>query len=112
MNPPRRTLLFGSIRWHLSTSVVCAGPSERLIVTRGLDASDREARAAIRAAARMEWRDARGRRWTVERDTGSVSFFSHYHRLGPVPLPARRSLAELSDPELEDLLERARLLQG
>jgi hypothetical protein len=108
MSPRRRTLTVGSVRWHLATSVICAGPSERLIVTRGLGESDEEALAAILSADVMEWRDHGGRRWSVERSPGGLRFVSHYLTLGPVPAPATRGLAQLGDAELETLLARAR----
>ncbi|NIP82405.1 MAG: hypothetical protein GWM90_25550 [Gemmatimonadetes bacterium] len=88
--------------------MVCAGPSDRLIVTRGLGANESDAEAAILEAHRMEWRDTGFRRWRIDRDGSGVRFTSHYERLGPVSLDRDTPLARLTDPELENLLSRAR----
>ena len=107
--PSRRSVVVGSIRWVWSTNVVCAGPNDRLIVTRGLGVSETDAHTAILEARRMEWRDAGFRRWRLDRsDDGSLTFRSHYETLGPVTLDPTVPLARLDDVELEALLARAR----
>ena len=108
----RRSVTVGSIRWVWSTNVVCAGPNDRLIVTRGLGASEQDAEAAIREARRMEWRDAGFRRWRLDRDSVGVLFTSHYERLGPVQLDDAIPLARLTDVELERMLAAARAAEG
>lgn len=108
-NPPsRRSVTVGSIRWVWSTNVVCAGPRDRLIVTRGLGASEEDATAAILEAGRMEWRDAGFRRWRLDRVPEGLLFTSHYEKLGPVFVADDVPLARLTDGELEELLARAR----
>lgn len=104
----RRSVTVGPIRWVWSTNVVCAGPNDRLIVTRGLGASEEDATAAILKARRMEWRDSGFRRWRLDRRDEGVVFISHYETLGPVELDEAVPLARLSDAELESLLTRAR----
>ncbi len=108
LRPSRRSVAVGPIRWVWSTNVVCAGPSDRLIVTRGLGANESDAEAAILEARRMEWRDAGFRRWRLDRDAGGVRFTSHYEKLGPISLDRETPLARLTDSELEELLARAR----
>jgi hypothetical protein len=88
--------------------VVCAGPSDRLIVTRGLGATEADAYAAILEARRMEWRDSGFRRWRLDRGDTGVVFTSHYEKLGPVPVLGSTPLATLADADLERLLARAR----
>ncbi len=106
--PSSRPLAVGSVPWSWSTSVVCGGPSGRLIVTRGLSLSDSDAKGALLDAVRMEWRDASLRRWTIDREPAGLRFETHYEKLGPVSLDASRPLASLTDAELEGLLARAR----
>ena len=106
--PSRRSVTIGAIRWVWSTNVVCAGPNDRLIVTRGLGASEEDASAAILEATRMEWRDSGFRRWRLDRRDAGVIFTSHYERLGPVALDDAVPLAQLSDTELETMLAAAR----
>ena len=107
-SPSRRSVTVGAIRWVWSTNVVCAGPNDRLIVTRGLGASEQDATAAILEALRMEWRDAGFRRWRLDHRPEGVMFTSHYEKLGPVVLNDGIPLARLTDAELEAMLARAR----
>jgi hypothetical protein len=100
--------MVGAIRWVWSTNVVCAGPNDRLIVTRGLGASEEDAATAILEARRMEWRDAGFRRWRLERTPEGLLFTSHYEKLGPTALDDDVPLARLTDAELEAMLARAR----
>ena len=106
--PVSRTFSVGPVTWSWSSSVVCGGPSGRLIVTRAASLSDEEARGALLGAVRMEWRDASLRRWTVDRGPDGVTFETHYEKLGPVPLDDAHPLASLADAELEALLAKAR----
>lgn len=104
----RRSVTIGAIRWVWSTNVVCAGPNDRLIVTRGLGALEEDASAAILEAARMEWRDGGFRRWRLDRKPEGIVFTSHYEKLGPVALDPDVPLARLSDEDLEAMLASAR----
>ena len=108
----RKSVVVGSVRWVWSTNVVCAGPNDRLIVTRGLGASEDDAEAAILEATRMEWRDAGFRRWRLDRRPAGVLFTSHYEKLGPVELSLSVPLAQLTDHDLEAMLAKARAAEG
>ena len=110
--PSRRSVTIGPIQWVWSTNVVCAGPNDRLIVTRGLGASEADAAEAILEARRMEWRDTGFRRWRIDRRSEGVVFTSHYEKLGPVALDDGVPLARLTDAELEDMLAGARKAAG
>lgn len=110
--PSRRSVKVGSIRWVWSTNVVCAGPNDRLIVTRGLGAAEQDAERALLEAGRMEWRDTGFRRWRVDRAPGGLVFTSHYEKLGPVKVDAAVPLARLTDAELGALLAEARRCTG
>ncbi len=100
--------MLAGIRWHVAANVICAGPAERLIVMQHPVGSFDDVTEALLSATIMEWRDRGGRRWTIERCGEAVRFLSHYRSLGPVSLSSARSLAEISDAELEQLLSTAK----
>ena len=105
----RDVVKVGSVTWHWSSNLVCAGPEERLIVIRGGGGPGKEdAHDALCRADRMEWRDAGFRKWRIHRRGQAITFSSYKECTGPVTVFPDEPLAGMTDRRLEELLAAAR----